>query len=110
MRGCSREEGLVRSFWELRCERLSVAGRGALWTFLATEGQVLEGEALVYLLGPRWQGLARELEESGLGHLRAAGADRWVFVRAPGVEERVRARELERRRRVRGLNGKDTDE
>ena len=26
--GCSREEGLLRSFWELRCERLSVAGRG----------------------------------------------------------------------------------
>lgn len=108
--GCSREEGLLRSFWELRCERLSVAGRGVLWTFLATDGQVLDGESLVYLLGPRWRGLVRELEEAGMGHLRPAGVDRWVFVRTCGVEERVRARELERRRRVRGQNGKDSDE
>lgn len=108
--GCSREEAVLRSYWELRCERLSVEGRGALWTFLALEGQVLSGEGLFYALGPRWRGLVRELEEAGMGHLRPAGVDRWVFVRTCGVEERVRARELERRRRGRGLNGKDSDE
>lgn len=108
--GCSREEGLLRSFWELRCERLSVAGRGALWTFLATDGQVLDGESLVYLLGPRWRELARELEVMGVGHLREVGVGRYVFERTRTVEERLRDRELERRRRVRGLNGKDSDE
>ena len=82
--GCSREEGLLRSFWELRCERLSVRGRGALWTVLAVEGQVLDGDAWVALMGPWWR-----------------------FVRARGPEERVREHELVRRREVRARNGKD---
>lgn len=105
--GCSREEGLLRSFWELRCERLSVRGRGALWTVLAVEGQVLDGDAWVALMGPWWRDALGELAQEGLGRLVAVGGGGWRFVRARGPEERVREHELVRRREVRARNGKD---
>ena len=108
--GCSREEGLLRSFWELRCERLSARGRGALWTVFAVDGQVLDSGAWVALLGPYWRDALGELASEGLGHLREVGVGRYVFERTRGVEERLRDRELERRRRVRRHNGKDSDE
>ncbi len=104
--GCSREEGLLRSFWELHCERLSARGRGALWTVFAVEGQALDADAWVYLLGPEWRFALGELVGNGFGHLVARGGG-WVFERARGPEERVRGNELVRRRRVRGRDGKD---
>lgn len=104
--GCSREEGLLRSFWELRCERLSARGRGALWTVFAVDGQVLDSGAWVALLGPYWRDALGELASEGLGHVVAVG-DGFLFERSRGVEERVRGHELERRRRVRGREGKD---
>lgn len=110
--GASRSEAILRSFWELRCERLSVVGRGLLWTLLALGEGSFRGETLVYLAGPRWRLDAVELERMGVGRLVEVvrGGDVWRFDRFPVVEDRLRERELERRRRVRGQNGKDTEE
>ena len=84
-------------FLELRADRLSLAGRGALWTLLSFEGRRLSGALLVQILGPSWRGLAREIARSGIGSPREVAPAVWTFRHYPTPSDRRRASERRRK-------------
>lgn len=86
-------------FLELRADRLSLEGRGTLWTLMSHEGQRLSEATLTLLLGQLWRSRALELTRSGIGVLQPKAPGIYVFRRFPTPFDRRREKERARQRR-----------
>lgn len=56
-------------FNELRAQRLSVYGRGILFTLLSLEGKLVKESVLTALCGSHWTDAVAEIQRCGIGRL-----------------------------------------
>lgn len=90
-------------FNELRAQRLSIEGRGMLYTLLSVEGKLLNESLLPLLCGENWERLSQEILRCGIGRLELVDNKQriWRFVHFAPPEERRRVYLREHKRKTR---------
>lgn len=98
-------------FTELRAQRLSIKGRGVLFTLLSLEGKLVKESVLTHLCGGGWTEAAEEILRCGIGRLRCVDPKNkvWLFEHFAPPEERRRVYLREHKRKTRSReHGQET--